>query len=371
MPGNAQAHQGSIIFYTADPGSVTAGNTFKTIGDTPSMNINHNGNVGINLADPSYRLDIKGSTWNSILRIRSGETSGKAVSFNTGTGYFSIKVNNSSSTALVINHSSSFVGIGNNAVPLYPLHVHSTVGASNFTYYAYLNSSDTWSSTSGATHNGVGTTWGTSWGIYCNEAIAAEEAFYVVSDSRIKENIVDVPDNLALQMVRDIPCRYYEYKDKKRGLDKTIGFIAQEIKEVLPMAVSIQTGIIPNEYRVLNNISWNGNKLTTDLQDVSGIKYRFFVSNDPSGNDECEKEVVGNSDNTFTFDTSYNNVFCYGKEVDDFHTISKEKIFALNFSATQELDRKVIALETKNSDLENKVSNLESELAAIKAHLGI
>ena len=107
----------------------------------------------------------------------------------------------------------------------------------------------------------------------------------------------------------------------------------------MPIAVSIQTDIIPNEMRTLTDISWNGNTLHTDLQDVSGVKYRFYVSNDLSGNDEVMKEVVGNSDNTFTFDTSYNNVFCYGKEVDDFHTIDKQKLFALNFSATQEIDR--------------------------------
>ena len=69
-------------------------------------------------------------------------------------------------------------------------------------------------------------------------------------------------------------------------------------------------------------------------------------------------------DNTFSFDTSYNNVFCYGKEVDDFHTLDKQKLFAVNFSATQELDRKVIALENENAEL-------KAELAAIKQHLGI
>jgi hypothetical protein len=265
-----------------------------------------------------------------------------------------------------IYYNSGNVGIGTTSGPLYPLHVHSTVGASNFTFYGYLNIDGTWSGSSGATHNGVGQSWGTSWGIYCNEAIATETAFYVVSDSRIKENIVDVPDHLALQMVRDLPCRYYEYKDKKRGPGKTIGFIAQEVKEVLPMAVSIQTGIIPNEYRVLNNISWNGNKLTTDLQDVSGIKYRFFVSNDLSGNNECEKEVVGNSDNTFTFEEQWNNVFCYGKEVDDFHTISKEKIFALHHSAIQELDRQQHADKARIADLENTIQALISRITALE-----
>ena len=48
-----------------------------------------------------------------------------------------------------------------------------------------------------------------------------------------------------------------------------------------------------------------------------------------------------------------------------------EEIFVYNVVATQELDRKLIALETKNSDLENEVTTLKSELAAIKQHLGI
>ena len=188
--------------------------------------------------------------------------------------------------------------------------------------------------------------------------------FIISSDERIKKNIVDVPDNLALEMVRNIPVRYYEYRNKKNGEEKTIGFIAQEVKEVLPMAVGLQTNIIPNEMRNLSDISWNDTTLYTDLSDCSGVKYRFYVSNDVSGNNEIKKEVIGNSDNSFTFDTSYNKVFCYGKEVDDFHTLDKNKLFALNFSATQELDRKVIALENENAEL-------KSELAAIKHHLGL
>ena len=223
----------------------------------------------------------------------------------------------------------------------------------------------------------------------------------VSSDRRIKTNITDVPDNLALQQVRDLPCRYYEYIDKNsKGFEKTIGFIAQEVYEVLPMAVSIQTQIIPDEYRQLKNISWeeivsdkNGNniyklssdltnvstnityKLSSDLTDVSGIKYKFMVTNDLNDT-EFEKIIVGNSDDTFTFDASYQYVFCYGKEVDDFHAIDKSKIFALHHSAIQEIDRlqlneryKVIALETRNKELEIKVATLETRINTIMAIL--
>ena len=188
------------------------------------------------------------------------------------------------------------------------------------------------------------------------------------SDRRIKENIVDTPDNLALQQVRNIPCRYYEYRDKLgRGSDKTIGFIAQEVNSVLPMAVSIQTGIIPSVYKVIS-CEWTGNVMySQELGTVSGVKYKFYVSN--TENDEVEKIVNGNDDNTFTFEQQWTNVFCYGYEVEDFHVLDKNKLFALNFSATQELDRiqqqeltKVKDLEIENFLLKERVKDLESKM---------
>jgi len=119
-------------------------------------------------------------------------------------------------------------------------------------------------------------------------------------------------------------------------------------------------------------------KMSCDLQDVSGVKYRFYVSNDPSGNDEIMKEVVGNEDGTFTFDKEYENVYCYGKEVDDFHILDKAKIFSLHHSAIQEIDRKqladeatIIAQAVTIVSLEDKVVSLEADLASIKAHLGL
>ena len=118
------------------------------------------------------------------------------------------------------------------------------------------------------------------------------------------------------------------------------------------------------------DVSWNGLEMSCNLTDVSGVKYRFYVSNDISGNNECIKEIVGNSNNTFTFDTSYNNVFCYGKEINDFCTLDKQKLFALNFSATQEIDKiqqaektKLAAAEAEIVTLKSKVTSLETTVA--------
>ena len=183
----------------------------------------------------------------------------------------------------------------------------------------------------------------------------------------MKTNIVDVPDNLALQQVRDIPCRYYEYIDKvSKGNKNVVGFIAQEVKEVLPSAVQLVKKYIPDEYRILENISWaeiedtSGNityKMSSDLTDVSGVKYRFMVENDLSDN-EIVTEIVGNADNTFTFDVSYQYVFCYGKQVDDFHSIDKNQIFALHHSAIQEIDKQQTADKLEISQLKEQLANV-------------
>ena len=236
-------------------------------------------------------------------------------------------------------YNSGNVGIGTNS-PDFPLHIYGSSNA-NGGSVGYINNAGV-STTSNANNVPVG--------LKVEKVIWSAMYIMASSDRRIKENIVDVSDNQALSILRSIPCRYYEYKDKvSRGTNKTIGFIAQEVREVLPMAIDIQKQIIPNEMRILTDISWvqleeNGKMLNkfylyTDLGEVKDEKYRFYVSNYEDGRDEVIKEKVGNINNTFLFDQSWNFVYCYGKEVNDFHTVDKQKLFAVNFSATQEIDK--------------------------------
>ena len=215
------------------------------------------------------------------------------------------------------------------------------------------------------------------------ENYITSKGYVVPSDKRIKENIRDVSDNNALQKLRDISCVNYEYRDKlARGTRTTIGFIAQQVKEHMPMAILIQKDIIPNEMRNSESPIWttitdsSGNntyKLTiNDLSDNSGnTLYRFYVSNDPSGNDECKKEIYSleNEPKSFMFDQSWNNVFIYGKQVDDFHTLDKQKLFALNFSATQEIDRIQRVEKRKLEEAESKIATLEAENATLKSQI--
>ena len=376
-------------------------------GTQNSGHIEFNGNVGIGTDSPDTKLHVNGGKL--LITDGNGQPGGKilgGVSDNAHAIHF--RVGEDGATDVLDFHeygkirfytngllaaqtekmcilSNGNVGIGTTSpegglhVANYYDHGTSQVGNRFINENSYNHLSSSWmhaADTNGRVYVGI----------RCNYGIWCKQLNYD-SDSRIKIDITELSDNHALELVRNIPCREYHYKDiTLREKDKTIGFIAQEVNKILPNAVIKRQNIIPNEMRKLENISWeeitdnssNQYKLTTDLSDCSGIKYLFYVSKDVSGNDETKKEVVGNSDNTFTFEKKWNNVFCYGKEVDDFHTLDKAKLFALNFSATQELDRKVIALEnenaelkTKNTDLENKIATLESELATIKQHLGI
>ena len=272
---------------------------------------------------------------------------------NIGDAY---RVSGTSTSNLIHRFVYGKVGIGGN--PSYPLEV-------------FGSSSSTTIGSAYFIHGGAG---GTS--SFGSQSIGAKfhsslwisgTYLLVSSDRRIKTNIVDVPDNLALEQLRNIPCRYYEYIDKTRGQDKTIGFIAQEVKEVMPMCVSQEKSIIPDIYKNINCI-WTSEEdkfimSSPDLSNVNGIKYKFYVSNATDGSDEKEIEIIGNSDNTFTFEEEYTNVFCYGKEIDDFNVLDKQKLFTLNFSATQEIDRiqqthitEIATLKKENETLKNELT---------------
>jgi hypothetical protein len=110
---------------------------------------------------------------------------------------------------------------------------------------------------------------------------------------------------------------------------------------------------------------------TDELQDVSGIKYQFSVTNDPVNEKTETKKIMANSDDSFIFDNDYEYVFCYGKEVNDFHTLHKDVIFSLHHSAIQEIDRKQLIDEEDIKILKEENEKLKLELITIKSYLGI
>ena len=99
-----------------------------------------------------------------------------------------------------------------------------------------------------------------------------KDSIYVVSDKRIKNNIEHLEFNTNLQKLRDIQPVSFKFKDKlKKGNRLHLGFIAQQVKEHVPEAVSYRTEFIPSEVRLLKKPHW------TTLADDDEIKYKLTI----------------------------------------------------------------------------------------------
>jgi hypothetical protein len=140
----------------------------------------------------------------------------------------------------------------------------------------------------------------------------AARGLYIMSDRRIKKNIVDINDATALSIFRKLKPKTYEYIDKiNKVKGNTYGFIAQEVRESLPNSVSMKDEFIPSVYE-LADVSSNGytltliNKSTSDISlnyiDDSGNKFGHMKIYD-SGYNEFELKVVSiDDDKSFTVD---------------------------------------------------------------------
>jgi len=228
---------------------------------------------------------------------------------------------------------------------------------------------------------------------YYQSSVAADFDGYIIakygvmtrSDRRIKQNIVDVSDISSLSRVLNIPVRNYQYKNQlKRGYGNVTGFIAQEIKEVFPEAVTLQTMGIPyigatfKVFEMNNKIITIATPREANATLMVGDKLNAYIhlpdddENSHTRYRELEVLTVGNSKTTLQCDEceeneSANAIHIYEKIVDDFHVIDKDRIFTLHHGAIQELHREQENLKEKVLNLENTIASLTERLAVLEA----
>jgi len=374
-------------------GGSLGGMTFYTNGNNHRMKIDLNGYVGINTTTPASRFDIVGGGGGlDSMRIKGTD---HWTHIHHGTNEDCYIRSGKSAGNVILQDTGGFVGIG--GTPSFPLDVMDTTSvAQNFG-----NSARTFAYS-----------WDPNTGNYGNQSyviraryggIIAYGVFAAVSDRRIKTNIIDVQDDAALQTLRLLKPKTYTYKDKAlRGNHTVYGFIAQEVRDVLPDATSLISSSMPNIYEMANvSISEDGsyNKITftnfdtVDL-DASSNKLEIVDYNDKRHSVNISKIIdsktiiidtnvekwmgeIDASGNIIenTIDASGNviingtKIFVYGQEVDDFHTLSKSAIFTVATAALQEVDRQLQSEKIKTASLETKVTSLETQLAAVLARL--
>ena len=162
-----------------------------------------------------------------------------------------------------------------------------------------------------------------------------------------------------------------------------MGFIAQEVKEIIPSSVKLVAQYIPNIYSLATvngsmlefssplelTVITNGGKIKVyDIQDrehfidVSSASTTTITLSDPS---QITEDMLDE-----------NKIFVYGEEVPDFCLLKKEMIIPIAVGAIQELDRQVIQLKQENeilkqekNDLKVQTNNIQTELTELKTLL--
>jgi len=310
------------------------------------------GNVGIGTTGAgSVSIGTTSGLGSHSLRIDGNPTAGGAQIYATGARY-GILVNNNGVSSHTFSDYSAYFGGG-------VVKIHGYYSSSNTGTAGILGSS------------GASTTSGVAAliGLYVVKAIYSGTNVFTSSDRRIKNNIVDVPDHLALTYLRNIPCCYYNYIDRPNQTN-TIGFIAQEVKEVFPIAVTTTTNFIPNIMQTVSGewIERDDGKYdfsSNFFTDISFGTYKFYLGQNASDARGVEENISMNDDRTFTFEKTHYAVFCYGIEIDDFHIVDKAKLFALNFSATQEIDR---IQQQHIIDISNAQATIQQHETTIQQH---
>ena len=327
------------------------------------------GNVGIGTTSPSYNLDVTG-TINATNAIYANGVSGQSGQVLTSSGggpnFWSAQSGSSpwTSSGSNIYRGSGQVNIGGSTFTRAKLEVNGSYGSYlSFTYYAY--------NTHGGNSAGTNT-----YSIYCNERIASNE-FNAFSDRRIKKNITDINDSSALDKIRLLEPKIYNYIDEKgRGTSNVYGFIAQEVANVLPYAVTISEGDIPN-ILTNSNVSVTSDSNVIELRldtTVEGLTLSntsvINIITDKDKDLKCnvlsfsESNVI-TIENTDEF-SNVTNAFIKGEQISDFHHLNKDAIWAVSTAALQEVDRQLQSEKVKVSTLETQVANLLARVTALE-----
>jgi hypothetical protein len=251
----------------------------------------------------------------------------------------------------------------------------------------------------------TGTASGSTWAI----SIITENSIWnkgqhnwLTSDQRIKTNIVNLNADKMMNIFRNLRPISFDYIDPmKNGNKKHFGFIAQEIKEILPEGISLNTDVIPNNMMKGEidpkskidasftlkpddtDISLNYLLLKTDTSvkfdtanPYNSTVYKFkvycgekwakeqdiYIRSDYNVIDDKYTYVIGMKKDVYDIVITEPTLFIYGQYVYDLHILDHDTIYTVATAALQEVDRQQQADKVRIAELEAKVSIFESKM---------
>jgi hypothetical protein len=354
-----------------------------------SLILGSTGNVGIGVTIPGYKLHVNGNCLvqdlSPSITMRTGDQGNGLLIFGN------------------INHA---VGRG---ITAYGISNPNFGGSNDVFLYT----------TSG--HTGIGQAGGNSYiRVEADGTVRSSTNLTVGSDKRIKKDIIDVDYNSILDILRSLrPCKY-KYIDSTMGTEPVWGFIAQEVREILPYSTSPTGHVIPSIYEfaevsdsnvitftTFNTSNLESNVATIQIMDTGKITRDATVvevidehtirvaenldewtgSVDENGNviTETTTETITREeyealeskdgytkadDDTFTKTrTTYpgTKIFVFGQKVNDFLSLNKNAIWTVATAALQEVDRQLQAEKVKVASLETQLASVLARLDALES----
>ena len=323
-------------------------------------------NIGINNTNPGHKLDVNGNMFveNNIFFGTTYNGGGANFPCNKlniwGTGReYGFGISSYTLDYFSAGHHKFYSGSGGtnwgslklaiNGSTYSEFYGTSSTGSANYIYHgngvASLQSAYTYFGDLVVKFNG--STWTTSW-------IGAS------SSGKIKKDIQDLDDNECLNKLLALRPVKYRYIDITKNFDaekKVYGFIAEEVKEVLPEAVNDkEKELIPNIY-IMGSVE--NDILTIEKELEIDVEYTCYFQTETIK----IKVIQDLGNNNYKIDKTYEiktDLFVYGKIDDNFHILKKEYFHALTVSSVQELHKIIV-------EQRNKINDLESRLLALEA----
>ena len=345
--------------------ATSKGFCFKDATNGELMVIKSTGKIGIGTSTPSNMLHINGGS----LRITSSAND-KIIFDGTNTSPHTFldaaskgfRFWDATNGETMVITSAGNIGIGT-STPTCPLEINGFASVNGGTY-GFLNSS-------GITGTGTGSN---NYSIKVSHRIMASE-FNAVSDQRVKTSFTLSNNSTDLQKVNQLEVTNYRYIDTvAKGSDMRLGFIAQQVEQIFPQAVNRSSNYIPSIYQVTENVKFNTDSNTQIISIATkhnlkkGDMLRLY-----DNNQSYEREIIEViSETSFKIKAVTKNsqqLFVFGKKVNDFRSVDYDRIFVLGISAIQELSAELELIKKQNNQLKAENKQLKTNDKKIEARL--
>ena len=291
-----------------------------------------------NLVYPNSTSANKITAYGSQMIINGGGlTSGASPAAIHGSIQFVIGNN---SERMRVDGQSGFIGIGTTS-PDCPLTVYSNVStlgtfpsasqyfSSTTSGFVSTVSNSNIPSISPSETNSISIK--TNKSLYCGGVVAA-------SDSRIKRNIE--PLGYGLDTLLNIRPTQYHFVDHIEQPKQDIGVIAQEIKQIIPQAVTETKDFVPDVFKTVRVSKVDKFQVTVQLEERISWKVNdtIRVVSKEHGKVEGTVLAVSDSECCLIMDIEVKDVelFLWGKKVDDFLTVDYTKLIPVLIQSVQE-----------------------------------